>query len=378
MHATERSGQGSTAQAIDIVEVPPARDQPCQGLTANGRQPVIEAAAKLSSWLSSREAVARVARHLRCTPEAAERQIVGEGKSGRLKARGVIENQLVSPLPAAWNGTIDLAGTTMKPPEVAYEITNFELCFIDLVAAGLLPAPAEKAWWLAAEANAYLVKGVPLPWAAWQVAGAAPAESEQAAKELARLIGEDRVPAWGRRSPQGPMEQMPGSDLRIPGFTWVIRPDGDLGTSPPGRLAAFLGAPRGPAEPERRCWYGIEVDAAALRRPRPRPLTTQAEPPASPPAPAPDELPQADPAPPSAPKKRSRKKLPHGGAQTRRTIKVLNRIFPEGRYPDENEMAWTDVWIKFGEEYSRYVKEHPSNLNCPSQSTVRRAMGRPG
>jgi uncharacterized protein YoaH (UPF0181 family) len=59
--------QGSTAQAIDIVEVPPARDQPCQGLTANGRQPVIEAVAKLSSWLSSGEAVARVARHLSCT-----------------------------------------------------------------------------------------------------------------------------------------------------------------------------------------------------------------------------------------------------------------------------------------------------------------------
>ena len=93
------------------------------GLTANGRQPVIEAAAKLSSWLSSREAVAHVARHLGCTLEAAERQIVDAGRGGRIKARGVVADQPVSPS-ADWNGRVDLAGTTMKPPEVAYEITN--------------------------------------------------------------------------------------------------------------------------------------------------------------------------------------------------------------------------------------------------------------
>ena len=73
---------------------------------------MIEAAAKLSSWLSSREAVACVARHLGCTLQAAERQIVDAGRGGQVKARGVIEDQPVSPLPAAWNGTIDLAGTT--------------------------------------------------------------------------------------------------------------------------------------------------------------------------------------------------------------------------------------------------------------------------
>ena len=82
-------------------------------------QPVTEAVAKLSPWLSSREAVARVARHLGCTPEAAELQIVGKGKAGRIKARGVVEDQPVSPLPADWNGLVDLAGTTMNPPEVA-------------------------------------------------------------------------------------------------------------------------------------------------------------------------------------------------------------------------------------------------------------------
>ena len=88
---------------------------------------MIEAAAKLSSWLLSREAVARVARHLGCTLEAAERQIVDAGRGGRIKARGVVADQPAR-LPADWNGRVDLAGTTMRPPGVAYEITNLELC----------------------------------------------------------------------------------------------------------------------------------------------------------------------------------------------------------------------------------------------------------
>jgi hypothetical protein len=42
-------------------------------------------------------------------------------------------------------------------------------------------------------------------------------------------------------------------------------------------LAVFLGAPRGREEPERRWWYGIEVDAAALRRACPRPTAPEAK-----------------------------------------------------------------------------------------------------
>jgi hypothetical protein len=83
---------------------------------------------------------------------------------------------------------------------------------------------------------------------------------------------------------------------------------------------------------------------------------------------------------PPAPKKRSRKKTTRGGAQTRRAKAVLDRIFPEdkyrGRYPDEDEMAWPDVWDMFYQEHSRYAKECPSKLKCPSPSTVRRVMGR--
>ena len=207
---------------------------------------MIEAAAKLSPWLLSREVVGSVARHLGCTTEAAELQIVGKGKAGLIRARGVVEDQPVSPLPAAWNGTIDLASATMRPPGASYEITNVTLCFGDLVAQRLLTAPAlGHARWSAAEALAWIIMGVPLALEEWAGLFELGGGMEQAGKELARMIGEDRVTAWGRiGSLQGPMEQMPGSDLRIPGFTWVVRPDGDLGTSPAGRLAVFgAGAP---------------------------------------------------------------------------------------------------------------------------------------
>ena len=244
-----------------------------------------EAAANIP-WLLTHEVVARIVHHYGCTPETAKRQIVSVGKSDRIKACGVIKgppegwgfkdivgdcslapvSAPVSLLLAAWDGMIDLDAATIKPPCAPYEITNLQLCFIDLIAAGSLPAPAEKARWPAAEAIAYLVKDVPLPWKAWQGAGASGGEIEQAEIDLGEAIGADQVRAWGRLSPEGPMEPLPGSDLRIPGFRWRVGFDGDLGTSPPGRLAVFEG----------RRWYGIEVDPATVRQTRP--LTVWAAP----------------------------------------------------------------------------------------------------
>jgi hypothetical protein len=240
--------------------------------------PMTEAVANIP-WLPLGEAVARVARHLGCTPGGAELRIVGKAKASQIKARGVIEDQPVWLLPVDWNGTIDLAGTTIRPPGASCEITNVELCVIDLIAAGLLPAPAEKARWSAAEAIAHLVKGVPLPWEAWQRAGASAGEIEQAQIDLGELIGVGVVPAWGRPSPRARKEQIPTDDFhadmieekapragRRPKV--VVRIDGTVGTSPPQRSADY----RGPR------WEAIEVDSAALRHARPRPLTTQAEP----------------------------------------------------------------------------------------------------
>ena len=246
---------------------------------------MIEATAKISGWLPSREGAALVAHHLGCMPEAAQLQIIGEGKDGWIKAWGLtVEGWPVSPLPAAWNGMIDLAGATMKLPDVSYVITNLQLCCIDLVAAGLLPAPAEKARWPAAEAIAYSVTGVPLPWETWQGAGVSPAEIEQAEIDLGEAILAG-VPAWGwhpleRRRKRIPSdhfraemierkEVLPVSVTRL--LKVVVRIDGTVGTSPLSRITEYSG-PR---------WKAIEVDSAALRQARPRPWTTQAESPAT-------------------------------------------------------------------------------------------------
>jgi hypothetical protein len=142
---------------------------------------VAEAEANLP-WLPSRWVKPRVARYLGCSSEDAERRIVREGKAGRIGARGLIAEKSnirhisalskppplhpVSLLASTWHGVTDLdAGSLLSG-----EITNLELCFIDLIAASLLPMPAERAWWSAKEATAYWLKGVPLPWKEWQTA----------------------------------------------------------------------------------------------------------------------------------------------------------------------------------------------------------------
>src|SRR5262245_42905688 len=242
-----------------------------------------EAAANIP-WLPLPEAVARVARHRGCTPEAAELQIVDKGKGSRIKARGVIEGQSV-PLQIVGEGKSGrITVATMKPRDVSCEITNVELLFIDLIAAGLLPAPAERARWSAAKTIAYLVKGVPLPWGAWQGQGASPAEIEQAEIDLGEVIGEG-VPGWGRPSPFAPERLLPASDFRpdmienkapLPVSVAhqpkvVVRIDGTVGTSPPQRSADYKGPP----------WSSIEIDSAALRQARPRPAEPEPAPPST-------------------------------------------------------------------------------------------------
>ena len=111
----------------------------------------------------------------------------------------------MSPLPATWQE--HRSGRRIA----SCEITNVELCFIDLVAAGLLPAPTERARWSAEEAVAYLVKGVPLPWKEWQGRRIA-AEIEQAEIDLGQAISEE-VPAWGWH-PLRRGRRIPSADFR--------------------------------------------------------------------------------------------------------------------------------------------------------------------
>jgi hypothetical protein len=218
------------------------------------------------AWLPMCVIVSRATRHLGCTLEDAKLRITCEAEARGIKACGLtVEGWPASPLAAAWCAAIDWDAGQLALSDALgpYEITDAELCLDVLIAADLLPAGAlERAWWTAAEALAWVIMGVPLAWIEWAAFPEMGIGMEQAGKDLARAIGEDQVRAQGRLSPQGQMESLPGSDLRVPGFRWRVGPDGDLGTSPPGRLAVFQG----------RRWHGIEVVPDGLRRRFPKPL----------------------------------------------------------------------------------------------------------
>lgn len=220
-----------------------------------------EAVAKIP-WLPMRVIVSRVARHLGCAPEDAWLRIVQEGGARRIRACGLtVEGWPVSPLSASWREAASdwsigrlsydvgelsprlrvVGSRPARPVKRNVVIDNIELCAGDLVAAGLLPVPTPgQTWWTAAEALAWIIIGIPLKWKEWAELPELGGQMNQAGEALARAIGEDQVRAQGRLSLQGPMEPLPGSDLRIPGFRWRVGPD-DLGTSPPGRLAVFQG-----------------------------------------------------------------------------------------------------------------------------------------
>jgi hypothetical protein len=195
------------------------------------------------------------------------------------------------------------------------------------------------------------------------------------------------APDWQRRTVLAP--HIPAEGVRVEPYEegrfviWRADLDKEYPTNPATPASAADRQLYAADEPEPSQPPQAEQQPAAQRSPPPAceaaaALTSNAEggPEDQPKLTEPDEPAVADPASSSAPKKRSRKKTPHGGAQTRRATTVLKRIFPEGRYPDENEMAWADVWIKFKEEYPRYAKEYSSKYGCPSPSTVKRVMGR--
>jgi hypothetical protein len=218
-------------------------------------------------WLPMCVIVSRVARHLGCTSEDAKLRILREAEARGIKACGLTaDGWPVSPLRAAWRAAID-----WDLGQLSCEVTNVELRLDDLIAAGLLPAAAaaEGGRWPAATALAYRVEGVPFEWKEWLHWRLNRGLSEMgplikpAGIDIARAIAADQVLAWGRLSPHGPMEQISGSDLRVPGFVWVVQPDGDLGADPPHRLVAFQG----------RRWKGIEVDLGGFKRAFPKPLS---------------------------------------------------------------------------------------------------------
>jgi hypothetical protein len=126
-------------------------------------------------------------------------------------------------------------------------------------------------------AIAYLAKGVPLPWKQWQGEGSSEAEIEQTEIDLTEAIRAG-VPAWGRPRLYAPKEQIPIDDLdpkmikakrtpvSVPHRPQVIvSRHGNVTTLPRQRSADYQGPP----------WSDIEVDAARLRKARPRPVQTE-------------------------------------------------------------------------------------------------------
>src|SRR5262249_15804260 len=146
-----------------------------------------------------------------------------------------------------------------------------------LIAADLLPAPAERARWPAALALAYIIEGMPLKSNEWTAAMIR--QTERAEIALGEAIGADPELAWGRRSPYGPIEQIPSGDFRadmverkgappisathLPKL--VVRIDGNLGISPAHRFAHYQGSH----------WSSIECDLARLRQALPKPLRVE-------------------------------------------------------------------------------------------------------
>lgn len=234
-------------------------------------------------WLALCEAVTRVAHHLGYPAENALLRIIRKAKVRPVRARG----RTAEGGSEGWS----LSPLSFEGYAIALD-SDVELCLDDMIAAGLLPAPgepegpAERAWWPAVEAAAYRIKGAPIEWGDWTPEMVS--KKEQAEIDLSEDIAAG-VPARGRKSPGAPLDLIPASDLRpdmantkgVPVNPLrppkvVVRVDGTLGISPPHR-GDYIGPP----------WRSIEIDSAALRQARPKPLiacdpAAPAEPPPEP------------------------------------------------------------------------------------------------
>jgi hypothetical protein len=220
------SSSGKNSNAALIEDAPGAGRKPRRELAATTEyKSVVEAEVNLPWLLACKALINRIARHCKCTSEDAKLRVIRKGKAGRLGARGQIAETSnirhvsalskppplhpVAPLASAWHGVTDLDLGSL----LSGEITNLELCYIDLIREGLLPMPAERVRRPAAEAIAYRVKGVPLPWKEWQCAGASQAELEQAEIDLGEFISAEG-PAWGKLAPGARAKRIPACDFR--------------------------------------------------------------------------------------------------------------------------------------------------------------------
>ena len=191
--------------------------------------------------MPSREAVARVARHLGCTPEDAKLRIVGKAEAARVRACGVTsEGYEVSLLPASCRG-IDWDAVSLPPCEItniklpSCEITNIKLRLDDLIAADLLPGRSEgRKGWSAAQTLAWIIRREPGEWTPEMGKEIKPAQLK-----LSEAIAARRINLWGRQPGSLQIKQIP-NDLFSPSkYKVIVTPDGDLSTEPPHKRHKF-------------------------------------------------------------------------------------------------------------------------------------------
>jgi hypothetical protein len=186
-------------------------------------QSVAKAKARIS-WLTLREVVASVARHLGCTPDDAELRIVEKGKGGLIRACGLtVEGWPTSPLPAAWRRGIDWDAGSLPSCGIA----NITLRHDDLIAEDLLPGRSEvRNGWLAAQTLAWIIRRE----AVWTPEMGKEIRSAQL--RLSEAIAARRINLWGRR-PGSPQREPISNDLfSLSKYKVIVTLDGKLSTEP--------------------------------------------------------------------------------------------------------------------------------------------------
>jgi hypothetical protein len=89
---------------------------------------------------------------------------------------------------------------------------------------------------------------------------------EQAERDLAQAIAEERIILWGRPNPQGRAEPVPADQFRIPGMIVIVDVFGEMATRP---VMKRYDGPR---------WGQIEFDPTEIRRVWPTPSQNPAVP----------------------------------------------------------------------------------------------------
>jgi len=89
-----------------------------------------------------------------------------------------------------------------------------------------------------------------------------------AEQKLAKAIADGRVQAWGRPTPHGLFEKIPGDPFRIRGLPVVVDPYGEMTSELPHKR--YPGEKK-PGEKSDPVWHSIEFEADEVKKAWPKP-----------------------------------------------------------------------------------------------------------